>query len=99
MEKWAQGHPKHTEKTEGAGTSRDDATIGAKKIDVYKNKVGRKQNIITFFLLEIGLKFKQVWIGHGKGFLEIQPVKAYTPDFYNFILPKKIVTFSKFFFL
>jgi hypothetical protein len=30
-----------------------------KKIDAYK-KVGKKQNIITFFLLEIGQKFKQV---------------------------------------
>ncbi len=35
-------------------------TIGAKKIDAYKKKVGRKQNIITFFLLEIGQKFKHV---------------------------------------
>jgi hypothetical protein len=35
-------------------------TIGAKKIDGYKKKVARKQNLITFFVLEIGQKFKQV---------------------------------------
>ncbi len=51
---------------------------GRKKIELYK-KVGRKQNVITFFLFEIEQKLKQVWIGHGKGLSEIKPVKAYTP--------------------
>ncbi len=66
---------------------------GRKKNWRVKQKVGRKQNIINFFLLDIGQKFKQVWIGHGKGLLEIQTVKAYTPYFSKFTLPKKIVTF------
>ncbi len=34
-------------------------TMGPKKL-THMKKVGRKQNIITFFLLEIGQKFKQV---------------------------------------
>ncbi len=36
------------------------STIAAKKIDAYEKKVARKQNIITFFLLEIGHQFKQI---------------------------------------
>ncbi len=73
-------------------------TIGAKNFDA-KKKVGRKQNIKTFFLLEIGQLFKQVWIGQGKGLSEIPTVKAYTKYFSNFNLAKKIVTFSKIYLL
>ncbi len=48
-----------------------------KKINDNK-KISQEKNIITFFIVEIRQKFKQIWIGYGKILMEILTIEAYT---------------------